>query len=338
MTENNDGVVYFKDPLDIPEGWDDLAWDARLFNSVIFLRHLHLTNRVGQKYFFRNEAGRLALAGSLYRTVLPFRLGPACFGAPVSVCGVPMVYGSQAGFAPLKNVQESAQVMDNAWPGFQIIAGLEDRTEGIPGWSCKRYLITVDFNVRWKDFGGYVESMRSDYRKQVVGSLRKWQGVKKEITQGCGFNNDDYRMFLDMYKTAKDQSKPLGIDFFRNTPVEHQYIKSSYEDKNLGWCLLLPEGGTLHLLYLGYEITLNNRFDVYINLLLESIRYAIENGYKKLRMGQTAELIKMRLGGVPAERYILVRHTNPLVNQIIKRTDIFNFRKHYPPLRVFKSG
>lgn len=337
MMESKDRIIYFNDPLDIPEGWDDLSWGVRLFNSRIFLRHLHLTNQVGQKYFLKLEKGNLVFGGTVYRTMLPFCLGPVSVGAPVSVCGVPMVYGSQAGFAPPMNIREAAKAMDAAWPGFQMIAGLEERTDDIPGWSCKRYLITVDFMNGFEDFGQYLGAMRSDYRKQVAASLRKWQDVKIEKKRGCDFDADDYRMFLDMYNTAKDKSRPLGINLFRNMPVAHQYIKCSYEGRNLGWCLLLPENGNLYLLYLGYEININARYDIYINLLLESIKYTIENGYKRLRMGQTAELIKMRLGGVSSERYILVRHTNPVVNQIIKHTDIFNFRKHYPKLRVFKS-
>ncbi|MBI5806433.1 GNAT family N-acetyltransferase [candidate division TA06 bacterium] len=249
-----------------------------------------------------------------------------------------MIYGSQAGFAPEENLSVAAQAFDDGrYKGFQWIVGLKQRGGDITGWSWKRFLLTVDIRVRWDDFGQYLASMRSDYRKQIAASLKKGKDTKFIQHTGNEFTDEDYKLFMAVHKAAKDDSDPLLKEFFRLFPVKHHYIKMRCGDSVLGWALLVPDGKDLHLLYIGYDVSKNNKFDTYVNLLLGSVRYAIENKYSCLKMGQTAELTKMRLGGTPSERYLLVRHSNLFVNWIISKTDIFNFRKYYPVLHVFKT-
>lgn len=332
MTDQSKITDYKK----LPSFWDGHFY-GNIFLGSAFVRHLAATNPARQYCFHFGEGTSQITAGTIYRTRLPFCLGPVCISAPVSVCGIPMVYGSRAGFIPESDFVRAVEAMEGSWPGFQMVVGLSRRGDAVPGWSWKRHLITVGLDIGWNDFTGYLEAMRSDYRKQIMTSRRKWKGIRIDLQKGADFDDKDYLLFLDMYRAARDKSIPLSVEFFRQIPIEHRYLKAFDGKGNLGWALLIPEGQVLHLLYLGYDIPRNREFDIYINLLLESVKYAIENKYKRLEMGQTAELIKMRIGGIPAERHILVRHTNPAINQIIKRTDIFNFRKHYPPLHVFKA-
>ncbi len=309
-----------------------------LFNSKKFLAHLELTNPVSQRYFYCKSEHRTGTVGTLYLTRLPFHLGPLSLSSPVTVCGIPMIYGSQTGFAPEENIAGAAKAFhDGECRGFQWIVGLRQRGGDIPGWSWKRFLTTVDLNIKWNDFGQYLASMRSDYRKQVAASLKK--GKSAEFIQHAGneFTDEDYKLFIAVHKAAKDYSEPLLKEFFTLFPDKHHYIKMKYGDLVLGWALLVPDGKGLYLLYIGYDVSKNHEFDTYVNLLLGAVRYAIENKYSNLKMGQTAELTKMRLGGTPSERYLLVRHSNRFVNWIISKTDIFNFRKYYPALHVFKT-
>lgn len=338
MADNIKGEpIVLTDPEKIPLGWDDLFADNRLFNSKAFLKHLHRTNPVFQKYYYSDANSGLALAGTLYLTTLPFRLGPLCLSYPVTVCGIPMIYGSQPGFSPEEAVPAAAKALERSgWPGFQWVVGLSARTADVPGWCWKRFLTTVNIPVQWNGFGQYLEAMRSDYRKQVMASLRKKSGLEISSHTGNSFSDPQYDLFLQVHRAAGDKTIPLSKSFFKDFPIDHHYIRLSCRGTDLGWALLVSDGSEAYLLYIGYDMAENNKFDTYINLLLESIKYAIGEGYKILKMGQTAELIKMRLGGVPSERYILVRHTNPIINEIVKRTDILNYRKHYPLMHVFK--
>ena len=333
-----DRIGYFVALESLPVGWDDLFSGNSLFNSKKFLAHLELTNPVSQRYFYYNSSSGHGTAGTLYLTNLSFRLGPLCLSSPVTVCGIPMIYGSQAGFAPEESISRAAEALnEGGWPGFQWIVGLKYRRGEITGWSWKRFLITVDFHVKWDDFGQYLASMRSDYRKQIVASLKKQESITFIKHKGDGFTDSDYKLFIDIHRKANDKSIPLSKEFFKQFPENHYYVKALWNNSVLGWALLVPDGDEIYLLYIGYDVSQNKKYDVYINLLLESIRFAIDNKFNCLKMGQTSELTKMRLGGMPSERYFLVRHTNHFINRVIKKTDIFNFRKHYPLLHVFKS-
>lgn len=323
--------------MSLPAFWDQ-HFKGQIFFSSAFLAHLSKTNPADQKCFFGCKGSSVSVGGTIYSTKLSFCLGPLCFSSPVYICGIPMVYGSQAGFVPESCIADAAEAMDSIKPGFQIIIGLRQPMGYVKGWSWKRHLITVDIKNNWENFPQYMEAMRSDYRKQIAASRKKWKDVKIELKKGGDFTIRDYELFMDLHRSTKDKSNPLSMEFFRQIPIEHIYIKANHNGIELGWALLIPDDRILHLLFLGYDIPRNNKYDTYLNLLIESIKYTIENKYVSLKMGQTAELIKMRTGGTPSERYMLVRHTNPIINQIIKKTDIFNMRKYYQPLHVFKAS
>lgn len=337
MIDNRSKRFYIDNPIAIPSGWEDLFTGNKLFNSKIFLSHLFNTYSVTQSYYYSLSQSGVETAASFYRTKVPFRLIKLSFGAAVSVCGIPMVYGSQAGFGPEAKLEDIASQFDKAWNGFQMVVGLKERGPDIPGWSWKRYLITVSFYNKWQSFANYLNDMRSDYKKQIKASLKKWNKTEIILQSGREFSEKDYDLFIALHRSANDKNVPLSPEFFKNIPVPHIFIKGYHGDRMLGWALVLPEETELHLLYMGYDLASNLEYDTYVNLLVETIKYSIDNKYQCLKMGQTAELVKMRLGGMPHERYILVRHTNPVINEIIKRTDIFNYRKHHPPMHVFKD-
>lgn len=324
-------------PDGMPPEWDGRFGGKSAYNHKIFLQHLFRTNPVAQKYFYCRRSGEISLAGSMYRTKLPFCLGAVCLGVPVSVCGIPMIYGSQAGFTPISAIGEAAVAMDDAWPGFQWIVGLGGRGEEISGWSWKRQLLTVDLPIRWNSYGKYLDDFRSGYRYKINKVLENGAELDFGIFQSPGFTERAYRQYRELAAKPDFRQDILARGFFSDFPLDHVFLSCQYQGELAGWALLVPQQDELSFLFCGLDQGLNLKLSVYKNLLLKMTEYAIANGYTVLHLGQTAELAKMLVGGMPSERYILTRHTNPLINQIVKRTDVFNFRKYYPPLRVFKS-
>ena len=331
----NNKPIIITDPENIPLGWDDAFVGNRLLNTRVFLRHLHSTNPVSQRYFY--SCLNTVNAGTFYRTRLPVTLGPMRLSCPATVCGVPMIYGSEIGFTQMSSIHDICGIMNSAWPGFQIIGGLRQRGEDVAGWCWKRSLLTIDHIIGWNDFSSYWNDLTTGYRWRLRATLKKWENVKIRIEDNKSFTSDDYELYRTLVSGLHYKSETLPIEFFTLLPIPHFYLKAFYQDKVIGWILLIPENDVLHQLYIGYNRKSNHEHDIYINLLLEAIRFAIDKKYKRLKMGQTAELVKMRLGGVPEERYMLIRHTSPTVNWVINNTNIFTYRKHYPKMQVFKS-
>ena len=323
-----------EDPGQLTASWDSL-FGGHPLKSRIFLRHLKATNPIGQRYYWQGRDGD-CLAGCVYRAELPFRAGPLSICRPASFCGVPMPFGIEAGFAPSDKVEAAVGLMDNAWPGFQIILGLSERGPDIPGWSWKRHLPGVVFRSGYDDFGDYLASLRHNYRKLLNRSLRKWSGIRVVLSDGSDFGDEEYRQYLEVLNRQRFRTEALGKGFFSGIPVGHVYIKAYAGKSLISWILLVPYGTELYALFLGVDKACNETYHSYFNIFLETIKYAIARNYKVIHFGQTAEFTKMRLGGESAERYILVRHTNRAINAVIRNSDIFNYRRHYPIMHVLK--
>lgn len=325
----------FDNPEKLPEQWD-AVFKGHPLKKRLFLKHLHLSNPVKQRYFWR-EAGDQLFAGCIYRANIPFVFGPLAFYQKASFCGVPMPFGIEPGFSPETDVAGVAEFMNKAWPGFQMVLGSSGNSVQVPGWTWKRHLLAVELKADFSSFEDYLSRLRHNYRKLINRSLRKAEGLEFRIEHKDRLDDDEYKFYLSLLSRQKLKSEALDIGFFRNIPIEHHYLKSFLNGKSVGWILLVPNGRELYTVFLGFDPGLNKKHDIYFNLFLRTIKYAIEGGFTNIHFGQTAELTKMRLGGFPSERYALVRHTNPVINWIIKNTDIFNFRRHYQPLQVFKD-
>jgi hypothetical protein len=73
-------------------------------------------------------------------------------------------------------------------------------------------------------------------------------------------------------------------------------------------------------------------------MLYEIIRYGIDNGFKTVDFGQTADDIKLKLGCKYVTLYAALHHSNPIMNRICS---IVGKKIQYKPVtipyRVFKG-
>lgn len=330
-------LIIEQNPKNLPPWWDEHFTCHPLLNRL-FLEHLNKTNKIPQKYFWQKNDNDSFVAGCMCRGQLPFRLWGINILRDVSLCSIPMPLGFDPGFSPETGLEVIVQAMDQAWPGFQMILGLKKSGISVPGWSVKRHFLSVDIPINFKNFDDYLGRFRHVYRRPIITSLKKWQGVKTTIVSKEQFTKKDYSLYIQLLKKLDFEYDALSYEFFRNMPLDHFFIKAHKDGEILGWIAIAKVENMYYPLFVGIEQKRNSEYDTYINIFIETIKSAIEKGIDVVRMGQTAELTKMRLGGFPSERYILVRHTNPFINWIIKNTDIFNYRKHYPPLHLFKTS
>lgn len=73
-------------------------------------------------------------------------------------------------------------------------------------------------------------------------------------------------------------------------------------------------------------------------MLYEIIRYGIENGFKSIDFGQTADDTKLKLGSRYHTLYAVLHHHNPIVNAVAKRiAKYIEYRPLTTQFRVFKG-
>ncbi|MDO9390392.1 MAG: GNAT family N-acetyltransferase [bacterium] len=326
--------VFFS-PDDLPEKWDEAFGLSGLFCHKKTLKHLFATSPLKQEYFSAGNPGKQTLNGTVCRSNLPFAVGPITIYRPAAICSLPMPFSTDPGFSDVGRLKEVADIMNRFWKGFQLITGLGERGEDIRGWSWRRHFPTVDLDIKWDSFDEYLESFRSDYKSRITETMKRGQELKSCIITPDRFDEKTYDLYVAVAR--RYHSIVLPRDYFVRFPVKSYILGLEADGIVFAWAFLVPKGRYLYFLFGGFNEKFNNAYSIYNNLLLAIVRFSIENKYEKINLGQTAELSKMRIGGYPVERYQLVRHTDPIINQILQKTDIFEYRKHYPKPNVFKK-
>jgi hypothetical protein len=319
----------------LPIEWGSLYGDHPLFTRQ-FLAHLEKTNAVDQKYYLLMDDAEELWGACFYRGILPMRFGPIVVKPKTTFCSLPMPFHSEKGFRPEGCINKITILMDDLWPGFQLIVGMKSQSVNIPGWTWKRQLVTVSQSLNYESFEHYTKEMRSRYRNKLIVRRKKWKGIEISQHTGNDFDLNEYKLYYDLLKNVQYPTEVMSCEFFQEMPLPHLFIKAQRQDIVLAWALLIPFGKELYMLFCGINRKYRNQYDSYHNLLCEVVKFGIAGGYNKLYLGQTAEIAKIEIGGVPEERYMLMRHTNPLINSLIGKTPFFSNRINNPEQHLFR--
>jgi hypothetical protein len=81
----------------------------------------------------------------------------------------------------------------------------------------------------------------------------------------------------------------------------------------------------LETYFLGYDSEHQYANQLYLNMLYDMLDFAIMNKFASVVYARTAMEIKSSVGAKPIDMVMYMRHTNSLVNALLKR--VFNFMK-----------
>ena len=202
------------------------------------------------------------------------------------------------------------------------------------------------------DFDAYLSRMRSRYRAQVRRSLRKIEdgGFDVERIAGvdriCQAYGDDLH---DLYERTWERSdyklERLSPAFFRAAAEAAQddgvltVIRRRACGTAVGFTFSMSRGDTWHNLYSGVDETVNGEGDILFNLFYADLACAFERGCDEIRLGQTSDAFKIRIGGTPLPLRFFVRGTSSLVHagmRVFSRW-LFPAVEPAPPQRVFSD-
>lgn len=91
-------------------------------------------------------------------------------------------------------------------------------------------------------------------------------------------------------------------------------------------------------LLVGYEPTLNADADLYFNVMLENVDFALRRGVRSIHLGQTANEFKSRVGCYVDPRYFYVKARNPIGHRVLRwlHRYLFPALPEAPDRNVFK--
>ena len=320
----------FSTAFDLPENWDqDLGTNIYLSRS--FLRFMEGRSDVEESryYMFTDDSGAPGVRFMLFTrkkyvitqfTKFSLTAFTRFVYVPLSVArpGVYLGTGSSRPFFDFVRGLEGMRLVFNL-PGEVRFPGFVQIT------TCPRCVL----DVRWDSFDGYMASLRSHYRNRYKKALKRSSGLRiYKLENNNYFGEDLYALYLQVLKRADYKIETLGLEFFRGSFFD-TFVMEDESGRPVAFYQLLENGEELIFEFTGFDAELVSRHDAYNRMLMEIIRHAIENGFKRIDFGQTAEEAKLRIGCRYEYIYVLASHSNPFLNLALR---IFAPLLNYKPM------
>jgi len=201
----------------------------------------------------------------------------------------------------------------------------------------------IVMKIKWNSFNDYINTLRYNYRRFVKKCLAAINNNKVKIKIINDFKEyvpQIRKLYFNCYENAKEFKREiLTEDFFYKT---NEYLKEksiiiTLEDNYnnlIGFSFLILDGNIARLLYVGMDYQVKDKYLTYFNIFYQSLKYAIENGFKELELGVTTYEFKLKMGGEIVSLYAYFKHNNKFINQLFKLLNRFIFPEIKIPKRT----
>ena len=176
----------------------------------------------------------------------------------------------------------------------------------------------------WSSFDEYLGDMKSKYRVRLKNAQKKFKGViRRELTDDevIHYNDEMYGLYEKILSGSGFVLAKGDITYFK-TLKEHlgnRYHIIGYflDDKLVGFYTWILEDDKLDSHFIGLDPTLNNRYQLYLNILLDLVRDGIEQKAQSIYYFRTALEIKSSVGAIPYDMLCYFRHTSSIINSVV---------------------
>jgi len=170
--------------------------------------------------------------------------------------------------------------------------------------------MVIKFKQSWQSFEDYLASVKSKYRvkfKKVIKKAKDLEFRELDLEAAESYNNDMLftlhpNYFRDLKATFQDEIVLTGVFL---------------QDKLVGFYTFINNGTMGDAHFLGYDVKLNSKYQLYFNILLRLIETGIKKKVTHLNLSRTALEIKSSVGAEPLDMSIYLRHENGLINKFM---------------------
>ena len=309
-------IKHYDDASFLPEDWDALA-AGQPYLCRDFLKFLQSVSEYAMTYhaiFIGDEIDSIFVTFTKKRHNLgmfskrDFFLKTTLVYIPMSIARPAVVLG--------KALDEFSDYMRSI-KGCKLILNV-GKDFVVPGMATGHTCPQCVLNIVWDSFEGYLSSMRSSYRNRYKKAFNRSADFEiRLLPDNSEFSDELYLQYLEVYDSSRMKIERLSKNFFMDN--RFKILTASQNGKYKGFAQLFENGEELVFEFVGFDHTDNTRYDTYLRLLLEIVRYAIEHGFKTVDFGQTADDAKLKLGCRYNYLYAAIGHSNRLLNAIMKR-------------------
>jgi len=285
---------------------------------------LEKVNPCNQKYHMNEEEFFITYDMKLnilnFNKYLNLRVPATMVGLPFSVCAQAFKGDIQSFVKGLK--------------GMTVVLNCDEPIER----NCGQTLSTYIFENRFRDFGEYLDALRSNYRYRIQKALKKRDRLTIEKIESKDFDEELYQLYEEVFNNSEDQLEKLSLGFFQTYPGEI-YVFKTVEGESLGFVQTKAFGDELLFLFGGFSREYNSKYDLYYNMILWIIELGIKGQYRTINMGQTADATKLKVGCKEQKKYMYCFHSNAVLNGVLgKLVPYFSYKSYAIEHRVFKRN
>lgn len=299
----------------VPDEWDTII-DDNIYMSKEFLTFMERIDKCEQKYYMIYDDGDL---DTVFMSYVRKKYNPAMFTkfnlhqrmtmiyVPLSVTRPGIVYNKHL---------DKAMDFIKTIKGPKMLLNIEDVDPRgyAKGLTCPKCILTN----RFASFDDYMNSLRSNYRYRYTKCFKKSAPLTLEYLENNeDFTDEMYECYLQVYNKSRMHVEKLPIEFFRGKYFKIFVLRN--EEKVVGFGQMLPNGTELVFEFVGVDYEQNNTYDTYHRILLEIVKYGIENKFETIDFGQTADESKLKLGSKYTMLYAYMHHSNKMLNSVYKK-------------------
>jgi len=320
----------------LPGQWDELASDY--YQTRAFLSHCQEYNPCRQRYYLLSADGRL-LAGAIVYTLRLDLLTYAGIRSPMTMhlAGVPCSVSSSGlvGDAALRG--ELLRRILRLEKGLLGCLNLDSVPENVPA-AVGRTWPDVVFTNRFPTWGQYLSTLRSPYRRRLLQVQEDAAGFALHTGPCSSFTREMQSMYLEVFNRSEGKLEKLDTAFFTQLPESFRLTTYSAGGGLRGWTITHRDGERFSFFLGGQDYRyLPKR--LYLVQLMTVLQQGIASGAGMIDLGQSAEIPKMRLGGIPREKIMLGFHSRPVLRAILRAgIGVLSYRRHFPETHVFRNG
>jgi hypothetical protein len=321
---------------ELSDEWDILA--DNYFKKREFLEHTEKYNPCQQHYYELTVDNTFRAGAIVYKRAVSYltrRLGFESpykwfiIGVPASVSGSGLIGEEKYIKLLLKKIfqiEKGLILAVNLEPDFQL-----DPVVTVA--SLPTIVLSHDFKT-WQD---YINALRSKYRRRLNRIISSIEDLSVETSSCARYNEKTHALYLNIMDRTKIKLETLSLSFFQNLPDRFKLTTYSLNGRVLTWHINVLDDDVLYFLFGGIDYELNKQYNAYFLNLSGVIKESIEWGYDRIDLGQTAEIAKTRMGGVPSDRNLFIYHRKGWIRGIFQfGKKYIDLKRDFPIANVFK--
>jgi len=210
----------------------------------------------------------------------------------------------------------------------------------------KLYKVQVQPNMifpirhNWSSINDYCLDLSKKYRRRYKTAIKKGSSIDRRelsLNEIRELNNELFRLYKNVSDNAGVNSFILSENHFLSLK---QHLKDDFrifgyfkEDILVGFYSLILNHKSLETYFLGYDQESQRELQMYLNMLYDMTRFAIENKFETVVYARTAMEIKSSIGAKPNTMHIYLKHTNSLMANTVLKLIV----KYMNPIREWEE-